>query len=148
MRIGILEMRNHHKVRKQMHSQDIINKKDHLEFIDSLKSNNSKKYFAVKYKQQVLGVLNFTSINVKYKSAMFGVYSNLLKKIDKAGSILMEAALTYFKNILFFEKLLLEVYESNHKAVRLYSKFNFVVVDRLYHDNNRVLIMNWIKRTS
>ncbi len=143
MKDRVLEMRNHPKVREQMHSQDIIDKDDHLKFIASLKGNDYKKYFVVKYKQQLLGVIYFTDIDPKDKSAVFGIYANLFEKRDKIGSMLMETALTYFKDILAFKTLNLEVYESNQRAVGLYVKFGFVVDDYFYHNEHKVLTMKW-----
>lgn len=146
MKGRVLEMRNHPQVREQMHSQDIIDKNDHLKFIASLKHNNRKKYFVIEYKQQLLGVIYFTDIDEKNKSAVFGIYANLFEKTDKVGSILMETALTYFKDILSFEALNLEVYESNQRAAALYLKFGFVVDDHFYQEGHKVLNMKWIKR--
>ena len=146
MKGRVLEMRNHPQVREQMHSQAIIAKNDHLKFITSLKDNHSKKYFVVEYKQQLLGVIYFTDIDHKDKSAVFGIYANLLEKRDKMGSILMQAALAYFSDILSYKILNLEVYESNQRAVALYVKFGFVVDDYFYQEGHKVLNMKWIKR--
>nr|WP_317199865.1 UDP-4-amino-4,6-dideoxy-N-acetyl-beta-L-altrosamine N-acetyltransferase [uncultured Psychrobacter sp.] len=145
MKGSILEIRNHSKVREQMHSQDIIDKNDHLKFIASLKGNNYKKYFVAKYEQRLLGVIYFTDIDEKDRSAVFGIYANLLEKRDKIGSILMETALIYFKDILSFKTLNLEVYESNQRAAGLYLKFGFVVDDHFYQDSHKVLNMKWVK---
>lgn len=147
MKDSVLEMRNYPKVREQMHNQAVIDKNAHLNFIASLKGNDDKKYFVVKSKQQLLGVIYFTDINYNDKSAVFGIYANLFEKRDKMGSILMETALTYFKDILSFRTLNLEVYEYNQRAVGLYVKFGFLVDKRFYQNGHKVLNMKWIRRT-
>jgi len=145
IKIDILEMRNHPKVREQMHGQNIIDECQHLNFIKSLKYNDEKKYFLVKYKGKFAGVIYFTDINQVMHSAVFGLYANLHKKIDKTGSILMESALAFFNNSISLETLSLEVYESNKIAENLYLKFGFSTDGFFYQDSDKVLSMELVK---
>ncbi|MEZ7500936.1 UDP-4-amino-4,6-dideoxy-N-acetyl-beta-L-altrosamine N-acetyltransferase [Psychrobacter sp. Arc29] len=146
IKMCVLKMRNHPRVREQMHSQGIIDKTDHLNFIDSLKNSDSKRYFVAQYKQQLVGVVYFTDINLEEKSATFGIYANLYEKVEKIGSLLMESALTYFHNVLSFRVLNLEVYNSNERAVNLYLKFGFSKSNHFYQNGHDVLIMKYLKR--
>lgn len=148
IKLCVLKMRNHSRVKEQMHSQSLIDEADHLKFIDSLKDNHTKKYFAVRYKEQLIGVIYFTDINLEEKSAIFGIYANLYKKVDKMGSILMESALVYFNDVLSFRALNLEVYESNERAIGLYSKFGFSRSGHFYQEGRNVLVMKYLKRSS
>lgn len=146
IKICVLQMRNHPRVREQMHSQGIIDEADHLDFIDSLKNNHDKKYFVVQYKGQLVGVIYFTDIDLEEKSATFGIYANLYEKVEKIGSVLMESVLAYFNDVLSFKVLNLEVYESNKKAVNLYLKFGFLKNSHFCQNGHNVLVMKYLKR--
>lgn len=141
----VLKMRNHAQVREQMHSQGLIDETDHLKFIDSLKDTHSKRYFVAQYHGQLVGVINFTDINLEEKSATFGIHANLYEKVEKMGSVLMESALAYFHNVLSFRVLNLEVYESNERAVNLYLKFGFSKSGHFYQNGHSVLVMKYLK---
>ena len=120
-KLMILEWRNHSETSKFM-----INKKvdleEHLNFINSLKENKTKLYFLV----DDIGVIDFT--NITDKKADIGLYKNPNKQ--KVGSVLMKHIVDYGFNVLGLEKLVLYVYEDNQKAINLYKKFNFKIVDK------------------
>jgi UDP-4-amino-4,6-dideoxy-N-acetyl-beta-L-altrosamine N-acetyltransferase len=117
----ILKWRNHPEI-----SQFMINKKvelnEHLNFIDSLKENKTKKYFLV----DDIGVIDFN--NITDEKADIGLYKNPSKQ--KVGSKLMNELINYGFNELKLKKLILYVYENNEKAINLYQKFNFKEVDK------------------
>ena len=144
-KMQILEMRNHPKVRAQMHSQNIIDEHSHLKFIESLQDNAEKQYYMVKCQQNVVGVIYFTDIDQTNQSAVFGVYANLYEKVDRAGSILMESALAFFYNNVNLKNVSLEVYESNKIAMNLYIKFGFSSVGSFEQSSNKVVTMQLSK---
>ena len=141
-KLKVLEMRNHLKVRSQMHGQEIIDEQGHLNFIESLQDSAEKQYFMVKYQKSIVGVIYFTDIDHNTQNAVFGVYANFYRKIDRAGSILMESALTFFKKSTELKKISLEVFEYNEIATNLYKKFGFITEKHLYQDGDKVLVMN------
>ena len=64
-------------------------------------------------------------INYDTKSVEFGLYSNINCKIANIGKILLNAIINFNLNKLKVEKLKLEVFSDNKKAINLYQKFNF-----------------------
>jgi UDP-4-amino-4,6-dideoxy-N-acetyl-beta-L-altrosamine N-acetyltransferase len=120
-KLMILEWRNHPEI-----SQFMINKKvnlnEHLNFIDSLKNNKTKKYFLV----DDIGVIDFS--NITNEKADIGLYKNPNKQ--KVGSKLMDEIINYGFNKLELKKLILYVYENNIKAINLYKKFDFKESDK------------------
>ena len=120
-KLMILEWRNHSETSKFMINKK-IKLKEHLNFINSLKENKTKLYFLV----DDIGVIDFT--NITDKKADIGLYKNPNKQ--KVGSILMKYIIDYGFNVLGLEKLVLYVYENNQKAINLYKKFNFKIVDK------------------
>jgi len=61
------------------------------------------------------------------KSASFGIYANLLKKVDMAGEKLMVAADFLIKK-MGLSLITLMVESKNHKAQNLYEKWGYKVV--------------------
>ena len=120
-KLMILEWRNHSEISKFMINKK-IKLKEHLNFINSLKENKTKLYFLV----DDIGVIDFT--NITDKKADIGLYKNPNKQ--KVGSVLMKHIIDYGFNVLGLEKLVLYVYENNQKAINLYKKFNFKIVDK------------------
>ena len=120
-KLMILEWRNHPSISEWMINKK-VELKEHLNFINSLKENKTKLYFLV----DDIGVIDFT--NITDKKADIGLYKNPNKQ--KVGSVLMKHIIDYGFNVLGLEKLVLYVYENNQKAINLYKKFNFKIVDK------------------
>jgi len=120
-KLMILEWRNHSETSKFMINKK-VELKEHLNFINSLKENKTKLYFLV----DDIGVIDFT--NITDKKADIGLYKNPNKQ--KVGTILMKHIINYGFNVLGLEKFILYVYENNQKAINLYKKFNFQIVDK------------------
>lgn len=137
----VLEWRNDESIKKWMLNQDDITLHNHLRYIESLKSSKSKKYMLVKKGAEYIGVIDFTNIKLKERSAHFGLYANPLKKIDGAGSILQKASIKYAFDILKLAKLKLEVFSENEKAIGLYKKFNFKKVSQETVENREIIHM-------
>jgi len=117
----VLKWRNHPEIRKYMYNKKLISLKDHLQFIESLKENKNKIYLKV----EDLGVVNFL---IKNDLVEIGIHKNPNKK--KVGKVLMEFALKYAFEVLKAKKTVLFVYENNKKAINLYKKFGFKIVDK------------------
>lgn len=137
----VLEWRNNENIKKWMLNQDDITLHNHLRYIESLKSSKEKKYMLVKKVAEYIGVIDFTNIDLKERSAHFGLYANPLKKIDGAGSILQKASIKYAFDILKLAKLKLEVFSENEKAIGLYKKFNFKKVSQETVENREIIHM-------
>lgn len=143
MMMRVLDMRNHPQVREQMHNPELISKENHLNFINSLK-NSDKKYFVIERQNKLVGTISFTAFDTENCSAELGIYANLEEKTEKAGSILMEAAFSFADKILSLEKIVLEVYEVNQRAFRLYEKFGFTVTDRCEREGRAMVTMEYL----
>ncbi len=133
----ILEWRNDPKIRKWMRTKKPITLKEHLNFIDSLKSRTDKRYFVAKEREKYIGVIDFTDVNPKEKSAFFGLYTNPSLKKSGTGSKLLARIIDYAKKDLDLKLLRLEVLSSNKKAIALYEKFGFLK----YGQENEYLYM-------
>ena len=117
--------RNHPEVKKWMYNQHEITPDEHINFINSLKYSRNKAYWIVKHYTAYIGILSFTNINVIDEYAYLGIYSNPYERIKGAGKTLMSLAIKIAFRFFKLRTLKLEVFESNTRAINLYSKFGF-----------------------
>lgn len=134
-KLMVLDWRNNEDVRKWMYNSDIISKEEHLAFIDILKSDETKQYYLVSYKENYIGAIYFTDIDSTSKTAKFGIYSN--PSLKGNGKILMGSICEFGFNILNLHKIVADVFANNQRAINLYHHFNFQKIgeNHLYHKN-------------
>jgi len=125
--IEVLEARNHPDVRSKMLNKNIISLEEHLAFVENLLADNNSRQFMIRQDDDFVGVVNFKDIDWVNKSATFGIYANLLRKVSMAGDKLMIAADFIIKKIGLIS-ISLRVESGNFKAQNLYEKWGYEVV--------------------
>ncbi len=115
-----------------------IKLKEHLTFIESLKSRKDKLYFLLKKEDEFIGVIDFTQLAEKI-SVHMGIYSN--PNIKGNGKILLNKIIDYSFNDLKVKKIFSEVFAENNKAHNLYKKFNFKDISEKIVNNKKVICM-------
>ena len=125
--IEVLEARNHPDVRSKMLNKNKISLEEHLEFIENLFADSTSRQFMIRQDDDFVGVVNFKDIDWANKSASFGIYANLLRKVSTAGDKLMVAADLIIKKI-GLSSISLMVESDNFKAQKLYEKWGYEVV--------------------
>ena len=125
--IEVLQARNHPDVRSKMFNKNIISLEEHLTFIENLLADTSSRQFMIRQDGYFVGVVNFRDIDWSNKSASFGIYANLFKKIGMAGDKLMIAA-DFIIKIMGLSSISLMVESVNFKAQKLYEKWGYKVV--------------------
>jgi UDP-2,4-diacetamido-2,4,6-trideoxy-beta-L-altropyranose hydrolase/UDP-4-amino-4,6-dideoxy-N-acetyl-beta-L-altrosamine N-acetyltransferase len=139
-----LSMRNHPEINKWMHNQDSIPKTTHFEFIKSLESKMNLRYFLVKQKNNIIGSINFSEINL-YNSVEFGIYTNPFLQLKGAGRMLESAASQYAFIELGVKKIKLEVYSDNERAVYFYNKCGFELIEIKKVNHQNIMCMEKMK---
>lgn len=124
----VLNMRNHIQIRKWMYNQEKISKSDHFGFIEALQNDITRRYFLVKQKSEIIGSINFSEIGINC-SVNFGIYTNPFLQLHGAGRLLEKTATDYAFNKLNVNKLKLEVFSDNYRAIDFYNKCGFKFVD-------------------
>ncbi|MFA6136928.1 MAG: UDP-4-amino-4,6-dideoxy-N-acetyl-beta-L-altrosamine N-acetyltransferase [Sulfurimonas sp.] len=137
----VLNWRNEESVKKWMYSQDDIVLENHLQYIDTLEASKTKQYMVVKILDQYIGVIDFTNINFQAKVTDFGLYANPSEKVAGVGRILEECCVKYAFEILQLDKMMLEVFSDNERAINLYKKYNFQEVGKKEINNKEVICM-------
>jgi len=116
----VLDFRNHSDIRRWMYNKNKISLQEHLEFIESLKSDKNRLYFLVKDKENIIGVIDYKLIN---NYAQVGLYKN--PSLKGVGKLLMNTLLQYGFETLHLKKMVLFVFANNNVAINLYKKFGF-----------------------
>lgn len=149
----VLKWRNHESVRYWMYSTHVISKKEHLEFINNLKSDNKNFYWLVSdMSGNGLGVIYLQNYDMNNRNAYFGIYTNPERRGKKIGIILIECLKTIAFKIGNLHTLKLEVLDFNERAIKFYMDVGFqregVLAEFVYRDSkwHDVLIMGAINR--
>jgi len=140
-KIMVLEWRNEKLVRKWMYSSEKISEEEHFNFIEKLKMDNLNQYFLVSYQDKKIGVVYFNDISYKTKETFFGLYANPFEKVAGVGRILAEVCIKYVFDILKLDKLKLEVFSENQRALNLYKKFSFKETKRKEMNGKEIICM-------
>ena len=139
-KILALDMRNHPDIQKWMHNSIDISKSTHLAFIDGLKGDMSRFYFLVKQQGKIIGSINFTNI-VKPHYVELGIYTNPYSKLKGLGSVL-EAAANYFAfEELRVDKLRLEVFSNNKRAINFYNTSGYKAIETKIVNGKEIFCM-------
>ncbi len=136
----VLSWRNNPDIKKWMYTQDDIKEEDHLNFIDSLRTREDKKYFLVRKGETEIGVIDFNDI--QKDSCIMGIYSN--PNISGVGKLLIEEIINYGFNILKVEKIFSEVFKKNERGINLYKKYGFKEIDIKEINNQKVICMELV----
>ena len=122
----VLVWRNHPEVRKYMYTQHEITREEHSNWFDSVSKDKSKVYLIAELEGKPIGLINFTEISEKNKSAFWGFYSGDLST-KGVGRLMEEAALNYAFNNLKLRKLSCEVLSSNPRVIKLHRRYGFSI---------------------
>ena len=125
-RLIALNWRNSDEIKKWMYLQNAISTKTHLDFIDELQFSKERQYLLVKKENNYVGAVYFTGIDFDKNQYYFELYYNPFDKMKGVGRLLQEACIKYAFNLLGLNKLKLEVFASNLRAINLYKRFNFI----------------------
>ena len=137
----VLKMRNASSIKRWMYHTDDITPQEHSKFIESLKDNQSKRYFLVNQADTILGGINLTEINSQNKTAELGIFVNPFLSIKGIGQLLIQQAFDYAYNTLDLKTLKLEVFEDNERAIKAYLKSGFKIVESKLKNNQSIVCM-------
>lgn len=122
-----------------MLSDKQITKKQHAQFLASLKESPTKQYWIVKKNKQEIGVVYLTSI--EKNSAELGMYVAPGMQGQGLGTWMLRNFLFFIFSRLKLPLVKLEVLDNNLAAISLYKKAGFTEIGRQLEDNNCNVIM-------
>jgi len=94
-------------------------------------------YFLVQIENKNIGVVDLTDI--ENESAELGIYANPYLK--GYGKVLLHKIVDYAFNRVHLKKLYANVYTDNKKAIALYKKFHFQIVQTSQDENGELYNM-------
>ncbi len=121
----VWQWRNDEKISQFMKTK-YIDFQEHLNFIITLKKDQTKKYFLVFKDDEAIGVIDF--INITQDSCEFGLYAK--PNLKGVGQILMQEIKKYAFENLKIKELKACVFKQNKKALDLYLKSGFFVTSK------------------
>lgn len=121
----VWQWRNDEKISQFMKTK-YIDFQEHLNFIITLKKDQTKKYFLVFKDNEAIGVIDF--INITQDSCEFGLYAK--PNLKGVGQILMQEIKKYAFEILKIKELKACVFKQNKRALDLYLKSGFFVTSK------------------
>lgn len=133
----VLTERNKNGVRQWMNKSDLISWDDHINFIKSLKSNKSKRYWLVKRNNNSVGAVYIVDIDTINKEGIWGYY--IFEQFQGLG---WGIDLEFFALAVFFKYLKLNnvlgyVDKNNLNSLSLQPIFNF---KKAGENNNQVIL--------
>ncbi len=121
----VWQWRNDEKISQFMKTK-YIDFQEHLNFIITLKKDQTKKYFLVFKDDEAIGVIDF--INITQISCEFGLYAK--PNLKGVGQNLMQEIKKYAFEILKIKELKACVFKQNKKALDLYLKSGFFITSK------------------
>lgn len=118
--------RNNPQIRKYSFNKKDISIEEHLNFIESLKNCDDKKFFIVQDKDEIIGVINF--INITEISAVAGYYKN--PELDRKGvaDILFNEIKKYAESSLNLKEVIMFVFKDNKISIHCIEKNGYKYV--------------------
>ena len=123
--MDVLEIRNHPDIRKWMYTDDIIDKKTHIEWAKSLHCSTSQFVYAVvNTNDQTVGAISINNLNNQHKKADWAYYLSPSAQ-GNVGPALEFTFIDYIFDYFKINKLNCEVIKGNETVVSLHKKFHF-----------------------
>jgi len=139
--IEILRMRNSEYVRRNMHSSGIIQKEDHLCWIEGLKNDKSSLHYAVFCDEKIVGAINITKISPDKERCSWGLYfkEGTSPLVSSISAYLMIDKVFYDFGIL---QIVISVKKFNKNAYRFDTNLGFVENGKIVVEKDEYIKMS------
>ena len=121
---NLLAIRNSKSIQDVSFTKESISFKDHMAWVENLKNDKSKKYYAVIYGQKIVGGVNVFDLDAKVK---WGIFFN-----DEVSLIIRSIIPIYFLDFIFRhyqkDEIFAEIKKSNANAISYNKSIGFKVV--------------------
>ena len=148
----VRQWRNKEEIRKFMLTRHIVNKEEHLQWIEDLKYRNNWKFWVIFLKDIPIGSVYLQNINYEKLTSEWGFYIGEEEYKGKGLSkVVLLKLLEIFFNEMKFNSLFTKILSDNIIALNLYRKFKFKERERVsFEDKREVIILefskeDWIK---
>lgn len=125
LQLEVMDWRNNENVRKNMFSDDLITKEQHVNWLKSLKTDKKNSFYVIFYENEPVGVFSFNNMSKEHLVSSWGFYLRQDKKMPAISLLIEEKIINYYFNNLGYHKLNCEVLETNPKIIKLHKHFGF-----------------------
>lgn len=129
----LLSIRNKEDIRNQSLNKSIIDLNSHLKWLENLKGDLKKEYYAIIHSGQIVGAINFFEVNSTMK---WGVYFK-----EEVSLLVKSLVPIYFIEYIFkktqVEFLYLDILKNNLNAISFDKNFGFY----FFQENNDYFTM-------
>lgn len=141
----IFEWRNHPKIRKWMTNKQLIKWNEHLNYIESLKTNTTKEAYLCDYNNSPIGVINVLK-NTKNNEAEIGFYISPSKLNNGYGLRLGFYGVRFLFQTKGFDKITVRCQKNNKSILKLCNFLNINPI--LDSKNSHTELKGELSRTS
>lgn len=149
----MVEWRSSERINKVSYTDVILNIEDQKKWFKSVQKDETKKYYAIYYKNKHIGICYLTDISFKNSSCSFGLYIGEENYLISGAGFISELKLIHiaFKEFKV-NRIHCEVLDLNKNVVQLHKKFGFVqegVLRSYIQKNNQfhnVVILSLLKK--
>jgi len=127
----VLEWRNSDRIRMNMYTDHLISLEEHRAWFTRLKNNKKNISLVFEYKNEPVGVMNFTGIDEQNKKCTWGFYLGEENLPKGTGLALGYFGLQYAFEKMNIRKLSGEVFGFNTASYHFHKKLQFVEEGRL-----------------
>jgi UDP-4-amino-4,6-dideoxy-N-acetyl-beta-L-altrosamine N-acetyltransferase len=121
---NLLKIRNSDTIREASLTKNSITLKEHLKWIETLKNDHTKKYYAIIYNQKIIGGVNIFDIDTQMR---WGIFFD-----NKVGLIIKSIIPIYFLDFVFKQyqkdEIFAEIKKSNSNAVSYNKSIGFKII--------------------
>jgi diamine N-acetyltransferase len=121
----ILELRNNSEIADQFFSDEPVYDFEHNEWLSSRNKDDLDFIIVENDTQKEVGRIYLTNINYRHQKGEYGIVLHSDFRGKRIASDASHLLLEYVFNNLPINKIYLEVFESNTKAIHLYEKIGF-----------------------
>ncbi|NMC43498.1 MAG: UDP-4-amino-4,6-dideoxy-N-acetyl-beta-L-altrosamine N-acetyltransferase [candidate division Zixibacteria bacterium] len=127
----VLTWRNKPHIREMMYRQHMIGRQEHLGWYVKIKDDPTSVYLIFEHLGRPIGLANFTKIDHKARSCMWGFYLGEDDRPRGAGTVLGMLSLDYAFETIGVGTVIGEVIEHNEKSRALFERLGFMLLRRL-----------------
>ncbi|NBX53338.1 MAG: GNAT family N-acetyltransferase [Proteobacteria bacterium] len=104
-----------------------IDEKTHQNWLDSMSYSNPKNFaFAIKVDENFVGMIYLKNVDYENQNCEVGIYIHQIEVRGRGvGGRAFEFIINFAKNNIKLKKLILEVFDFNVNAIKLYKKVGF-----------------------
>ncbi len=143
----VRQWRNKEEIRKYMLNQHIITKKEHLNWIESLKNKNDWKFWVVFFNNIPIGSVYLQNMDYNKLTSEWGFYIGEDDFIGKGlGKYILFKLLEFYFEEMKFEVLFTKVISNNIAALNIYRKFKFKMINDFFDSHRKVVLLKFTKK--